>query len=188
MKFETNIETRKLQVDLAISIVLICISVLFGTLFLGYTVIRFQTPVWPPMGMDKVPYLYPTVSTVVIVLSSIFYSLFTRSLDKSEAKPFYFYLVFLLGLGFCVSQGFLWSQLNDLHIYKSSGIWGSVLHGFTWIHFAHIIGSLLMMIMGIVKIIRGSFAVSRTFFYQSGRIWHLLGAIWLIMYFGIFIF
>ena len=188
MKIETNIETRKLQVDLAVSIVLVCISVLFGTLFLGYTVIRFQTPVWPPMGMDKVPSFYPTLSSVIIILSSFFYSLYNRSLAKSEETSIYFYLVFLLGIGFCVSQGFLWSQLHELHIYKNSGIWGSVLHGFTWIHFAHIVGSLIMMVIGAIKIIRQRALQSQTFFYQSGRIWHLLGMIWLIMYLGIFIF
>ena len=57
--YDPNVEGQKIVSSIAMTIVLISFSMLFASLFMGYAVYRIQNPVWPPMGMQRVPTSVP---------------------------------------------------------------------------------------------------------------------------------
>ena len=177
---------QDIQSSITMSVLLISFSMLFGTLFLGYFVFRVRSTVWPPMGMTDIDLYYPTLSTVGIMLSSGFYYLFEKKFKSKNLLM----LSFLTGLGFCSSQVMLWKDLALKGITQSSGVFGSMLYGFTWIHIAHVL-------MGIILL--GWLNLSFFIFKKSplnyslrvknvGLFWHFLGFIWLLMYLALFVF
>jgi cytochrome c oxidase subunit 3 len=46
-------------------------GVLFATMIASYFYIRFKTPDWPPPGVPEPKVLYPTLLTIVLVVSSL---------------------------------------------------------------------------------------------------------------------
>ena len=119
-------------------------------------------------------------------------SLFTIYLKKIiSPKPNWYSLVKnLLGLGFCSTQIMVWEIWLYREFTQSSGVFGSMLYGFTWIHIAHVL-------MGIVLL--GWLNLSFFILKKSpnkhlirvkniGLFWHFLGLVWLLMYLFLFVF
>ena len=179
-------DIKQIQSSITMTVLLVSFSMLFATLFLGYFVFRVRSTVWPPMGMTDINLYYPTLSTLIILLSSGFYYLF----EKNHKSKNLLMLSFLLGLGFCSTQIMVWRDLALQGITQSSGVFGSMLYGFTWIHIAHVF-------MGIVLL--GWLNLSFFIFKKSpnkhlirvkniGLFWHFLGLVWLLMYLFLFVF
>jgi len=59
-------------------VTLISFAMLFATLMMGFAMFRFTSPVWPPSGMEKPSLVLPTLSTVLIALSSACYYWFEK--------------------------------------------------------------------------------------------------------------
>jgi len=185
-----NIE--KVQSSITMIVLLVSFSMLFATLFLGYMVYRVRATVWPPMGMNDLGLVYPLVSTVIIFLSSAAYYLFENKVNSqkiNDAKS-YLFTSFALGLGFCASQFLVWRDLAIRGITQSSGVFGSMLYGFTWIHIAHVAMGILLLfwmahkVRGLVQVeYRDMLRVKNV-----GMFWHFLGLVWLIMFLGLFVF
>lgn len=185
-----TLEHRKLQVSVGGGVIMISFAMLFATLFLGYAIYRFSHPVWPPQGFQNISVFWPSISTAVIAISSIFLEWSYAAFEKGELKVFkkFWYLTLSLGLAFVLSQFFVWNSLNFIGVYYNSGILGSILHGFTWIHAAHVI-------LGIISLLF-LFPVTRLNHYQESfvpkfllikKFWHFLGVVWLLMYIGLFL-
>ncbi len=170
--------------SIAMTVVLISFSMLFATLFLGYALYRSSSTVWPPMGLAQVPLKLPLISTSFILISS-----FTFWRARSQKLQWVF-LTFLLGLGFLISQVIFWKDLKEnLSIYPSTGIFGSLLYGLTWIHAAHLILGLagimfLLLPYFFKKMQQKSFAT----FKNVEKFWHFLGVTWLLILVSLFIF
>ena len=159
---------------------------------MGYMVYRVRATVWPPMGMNDLSLFYPSISTVLIILSSVTYFLFEQQLreEKPSAAKKMLLSSLGLGLGFCVSQFMVWSDLAFRGITQGSGIFGSMIYGFTWIHIAHVaIGvSLLAWLAYKVRNI-STMEIKDTLRAKNvGMFWHFLGLVWLIMYLILFVF
>lgn len=176
---------KELVSSVSMLVTLISFSMLFATLFLGFALYRVSNDVWPPMGMEKVNLLIPSISTLIIFLSSLSYWLFEKNQDSQKAKG-YLFLTFLLGFGFLISQIYLWKGLNAKGLYVGSGIYPSILHAFTWVHAAHLLLGLFSLIFVGVKFLNTSKSYVRSTIKNVGMFWHFLGLIWLIIYLIIF--
>ena len=88
----------------------------------------------------------PSLSTGII-LSSLTYFLMESSFKKLNEKKrkTYFLLTELLILAFALSQFNLWNELSKVGINSDSGILGSMIYGFTWIHAGHILVGFLLV-------------------------------------------
>lgn len=180
---------REHQSKIAMMVAYVSWSMLFATLMLGYAVYRFSSTSWPPSGFERISLFWPMMSTIILALSSFTFYLASRSYLKREKKNFSFYIVltFLLGIGFMASQYMLWQKLNLAGQYVSAGIFPSILHGFTWIHAAHVVCALLGVIYLLFQMRVESFKKNKKLLVKNiENFWHFLGVVWLIMFVALF--
>lgn len=186
-----NIETQKSAASIAMFTAMISFSMLFLTLFMGYAMYRLRANTWPPMGMDKVELLIPTLSLLVAIISSLFLEQSKKHLQQgSLAKGRRYYIAtFLLGLVFVVLQFLFWKELNSNGLYMDSGIFGSLIFGFSWIHVAHIfigifaLGWFLSTVIGMKRVE----LLDNIKLGAISSFWHFLGIVWFLIYLFVFL-
>lgn len=182
---------EKMTSSIAMILTLVSLSMLFATLMLGYVAYRFTSDVWPPLGMERAALELPTLSTVIILVSSLTYYLTETSFLSQKLKQFkvFFSLTFLLGVGFMISQMFLWKNLEATGIYVDTTVFGSIIYAFTWIHAAHVIGGIVALLFLIPSLTgKRDYLKGQIWVKNVGQYWHFLGIVWFILYFSIFIF
>jgi len=181
---ESHIERQKQSAKVAMIFVLVSFSMLFATLLLGHVAYRLTADQWPPMGMPKVPLTFPILSTGLIFVSGFFLWRYQKSLKMGELLA-----TVIFGFFFLVSQGLFWGQLNELGIYVRTGIFASLLHGLTWIHAAHLVGGLVLLLWAVGQRFRYGRKVDwprltgrdQIFLMCTAQFWHFLGIVWLVM-------
>src|SRR3989338_2160252 len=141
-------ENKQATSSLAMAVTLISFGMLFATLFLIYALIRGSSQTWPPEELKAISLYYPIFSSIAIVLSSIALYTGQKKIKADYFHTFKYWLLIslLLGVGFLVGQTLLWKSLSNIGIYSSSGIIGSLIYGFTWIHAAHAILCLIALL------------------------------------------
>lgn len=184
-----SITRSSLQINLAKNIVFISMAMLFATLFMGYAFYRSSAEFWPPIGTQGVPLTVPSLSTLFIFLSSLSCFLIPGHIKRGSFRSAHTYLnlTILCGLGFMVSQSYLWNQMKSLGLIPSSGIFASLIYAFTWIHFAHMLIGLLGLIY-LKKILRPETPELMVKTQSIEQFWYFLKIIWLIIFFTLFIF
>lgn len=177
-------ELQNLRNSVGMTVALISFGMMFATLFLGYFLVRSNAPTWPPVEISNMPMLLPFLSTLVMGLSSFTY--FKLEKDASHRKHFWF-ATMALGISFLVLQWNLWGALKASGILVSNGNVPSMVYAFTWLHAAHIVmGLMLLMWLG-HYIFRKPEAVTALTLLNVGKFWHFLGAVWLLMYLMLFV-
>ncbi len=189
--YKVNEKREKMTSSIAMVMTLVSFSMLFATLMLGYIAYRFTSDVWPPVGMQRANLGLPTISTVIILISSLTYFLTEKANESGNSKGVvrYFGLTFFLGLGFMVSQLFLWSDLKASGIFVDTTVFGSIIYAFTWVHAAHVVGGIIGLVLLIPSIMgKRDELRNHIWFKNVGQFWHFLGIVWAIIYFSIFVF
>jgi cytochrome c oxidase subunit 3 len=178
-----------LQNNLATMVVLLSGTMLFATLFMGYAVYRTSATYWPPLGIPKVGLLIPFLSTVVIVISSWFaYQVRTHmKVGNLEKAHFHLNWTLFFGSAFLLVQSYLWFHMKNTGVFVgTSGIFGSVLYGFTWIHAVHmVLGLGALIFLKLVLKVGNPNNLQRTI--NVEKFWHFLGVIWIIMFLTLFV-
>lgn len=179
----------ELQNNLAMTVTLVMGSMLFATLFMGYAIYRTSATVWPPLGIPKISLTVPFLSTIVVALSSWFMykvKVLVSENDLLAGHKNLNYTIFF-GATFLLIQCYLWFYLKNTGVFLgTSGIFGSVLYGFTWIHAIH-----MVMGMGALAYLKfalrpaGMDKLQKTI--NVEKFWHFLGFIWFIMFLIIFV-
>jgi len=170
-------------------IVLLSGAMLFATLFMGYAIYRTSAPVWPPLGIPKISLFIPFLSTLVISVSSWFAYQFKTYVKVSNFIKAHSNLnwTLLTGFGFLAMQSYFWFHLKNTGVFLgTSGIFGSVIYGYTWIHAIHMVlglGSLTYLKIVLrpetVNVVQKAINVE--------KFWHFLGIIWIIMFLTLFV-
>lgn len=192
-KESREIEAKKIRSSVAMTILMVSWAMFFATLFLAYSVFRVSSPVWPPMGLEKVPLATPIQSTLWITLSSIFYYFFQKSTlrgEKSRMKAF-LSLTTLAGALFMMSQFSLWNEFKELGLYVRDSTFASILYGFTWIHAGHMaLGfAALAWLFIFIKNFKDTEDQRQSLLVKNlGMFWHFLGFIWGLMFLILFLF
>ena len=111
---------------------------------------------------------------------------FEKNISKGIADKRNLMVTLVLGFAFMASQAIFWNQLKSHGILVSSGIFPSIIYAFTWIHAAHIVAGLglLLWLYGTLKTPNSMTAVKVS---NIGKFWHFLGIVWLIMFVTIFV-
>lgn len=184
-----TLEDKKAQSAIAMVVALVSWGMLFAGLFLSYAVYRFQQPMWPPIGMDTISLMFPIMSTLFAALSSLLFEVSRRTYAEKNVNKSrnYFRLTFLMGLCFLVSQYQVWNNLNAIGVMVDTGVYASILHGFTWIHAAHIVCAMIGVFY-LCIVTKKEFINERLITIDNiGKFWHFLGAIWFIMFVILFV-
>ena len=180
---------KKTVSSLVMILVLISFSMLFATLFLSYLLIRSNNDLWPPMGIDSVDLFFPSLSTLLIIVSGLSYKAFEKGHKRGLRKQVFFLLAFVCGLAFLIVQFALWHSLKARGLYADSGIFGSIIYGFTWIHAAHIVLGLCLFVGLLPTIKRGENSLDSVLRIRNvGIFWHFLGIVWIVMFVGLFLY
>lgn len=179
-------EGDKVISSIAMVVALVSFGMLFLTLMMAFALYRFTAPVWPPAGMDKPSLLIPTISTILIALSSLAYFSFETKVKKGLVDRKSLGMTIILGFAFMVSQLMFWSTLKSHGIFVSSGIYASIMYAFTWIHAAHIVGALALLIW-LYMSLNNPDKMTSVKAASIGTFWHFLGIVWLIMFVTIFV-
>ncbi|MCB9094514.1 MAG: hypothetical protein H6621_05540 [Halobacteriovoraceae bacterium] len=177
--------------NIGFSVAMISWGMLFASLFLAYALYRFKETAWPPMGFEKVSLVWPTTSTIIIFLSSCTYYLYQKSYFMKQVKStkFFYSVTVLFASLFLVSQKMLWATLHDSGLYTSSGIFASILHGFTWVHAGHV-GIGILAILFVIPSVKTQNIGNEKFRIRManvGKFWHFLGIVWFLMYLTMFV-
>lgn len=178
---EQNLEQFKNSV--AMTVTLISFGMLFASLFLGYFLVRFNAPTWPPVEIENLPQLLPFLSTLVMGLSSFTY----YKLEKGSEKKKFWLLTVLLGFMFIALQFALWNALAASGIFVSNGNVPSMVYAFTWVHAGHIVMALGLVLWLGIYIFRKPQGLTELKLINVGKFWHFLGVIWLLMYLMLFV-
>jgi cytochrome c oxidase subunit 3 len=170
-------------------IVLVSGTMLFMTLFMGYAIYRTSATYWPPLGIPKIGLAIPFISTLVIIASSWFaYQVKMHvKLGLIEKAHIHLNKTIVLGTTFLMTQSYLWYHMKSTGVFvETSGIFGSVIYGFTWIHAVHMVlglGALLYLKIVLkphtVNVLQKTINVE--------KFWHFLGVIWIIMFLTLFV-
>ena len=170
---------ERLTSSIAMTMTLVSFSMLFATLFLGYISYRFTSEVWPPVGMQSVGLGLPTISTMLILLSSFTYLLFENTKNSK-----WLHLTTLLGVAFMITQFIFWKNLKLSGIYTDTTIFASMIYAFTWIHAAHVIAGLFALLLLTFRLRKDECILWTK---NVGKFWHFLGITWFVIFIGIFV-
>jgi cytochrome c oxidase subunit III len=181
-------QEKLMQNSVAMTVALISFGMLFASLFLGYFLVRFNSPVWPPVEIEKLPQLLPLISTLVMLFSSFTYLMMEKkALAEESTGKIWWWSTFSLGIAFLGTQWTLWATLKDTGILVSNGIVPSMVYAFTWLHAAHIVLALgaLVWLSRFVFFKRADLTEIKLM--NVGKFWHFLGVVWIIMYLMMFV-
>jgi heme/copper-type cytochrome/quinol oxidase subunit 3 len=144
------------------------------------------------MGFTRISLVIPTLSTLIILVSSFFcYRMKNDLIELKYAQSkLNLNMTIVLAVAFLMSQVFLWKGMNATGIYVSSGIYASIMHALTWIHAAHVIVAVAFLIYlrwQFAKNVNTPERLQHTTL-NVEKFWHFLGIIWFLMYFILFVF
>lgn len=183
-------ESEKIKSSIAMSVLLVSLTMLFATLILAFVVYRLSSEYWPPMGMERPSLLFPVLSTILILLSSVSFEFYQSGLkrgDSNTAKSSYI-ITLVLGFGFLVTQTLLWQSLATQGYLVDTGVFASMLHSFTWIHAAHIVLGLLWLLYLIPTLKADRLFMNYEIRITSaGKFWHFLGIAWVLLFVVLFV-
>jgi cytochrome c oxidase subunit 3 len=168
---------------------------LFGGLFIVYTVYRYRNPTAFHLAADELSVFVGTINTIILLISSATIAMSITAIQKKNKRLalILLFTTLLLGLAFLINKYFEWGHHIRDHIYPGSPVLalrgqGDVLfYGLyffmTGLHALHII--IGMAFIGVItmliirdKIDSGNFVLLE----NSGLYWHLVDLIWIFLF------
>ena len=165
-------------------------TMLFGSLFFAYAILRLKAGTWPPDGVEPLPRLLPLVNTLVLLLSSTVLHGGVRAAAETRIGALRAALKGTIALGslFLVLQFAVWVPLWRSGFRIDSGVYGSIFYGLTVFHALHVLAGLVVLLV----LVPGA----RTGRYRSGRqsavrlsamFWHFVDAVWVVMFVAVYL-
>ena len=193
----TNIQTHRddLTSKTGMWFFLFTEMLLFGGLFVVYTVYRYRNVTAFHLAADELSVIIGTVNTIILLISSTTIAMSITAIQKNNKKLTLLLLgiTIFLGLAFLVNKYFEWGEHIKEHIYPGSSILalrgqGDVLfYGLyffmTGLHALHIIiGLVFIGVIGVLifrdKIDSDNYVLLE----NSGLYWHLVDLIWIFLF------
>ncbi len=168
---------------------------LFGGLFVVYSVYRYRNPEAFHLAAHELSVFIGTLNTIILLISSatIAMSITAIQLKNKRLALVLLGITICLGLAFLVNKYFEWGEHIREHIYPGSSILslrgqGDVLfYGLyffmTGLHALHIIVGLVFIGFVFVFIFKDKITYNNfALFENSGLYWHLVDLIWIFLF------
>jgi cytochrome c oxidase subunit 3 len=169
---------------LGMKILVLALSMLFAASIVGYLVIRFRAPAWPPPGVPRLPGTL-WISTLIIVVSSLTMQAAVRAVraDRQRALRIGMLLTTLLGVAFLVSQTLNWFALVAANLTARTNLYGFTFFMLTGLHAAHVVGGLIPLGVVTARAFRGRYSSGfRPGVEYCAIYWHFLAVVWLVLF------
>jgi cytochrome c oxidase subunit 3 len=169
---------------LGMKILVLALSMLFAASIMGYLVIRFRAPAWPPPGVPSLPGTL-WISTLIIVISSFTMQAAVRAVraDRQRALRIGMLLTTLLGVAFLVSQTLNWFALVAANLTSRTNLYGFTFFMLTGLHAAHVVGGVIPLAVVTARAFRGRYSSAyRPGVEYSAIYWHFLATVWLVLF------
>ena len=168
---------------------------LFGGMFILYSVYRYKNPVDFYHGSRELDVILGTLNTLILLTSSLTMALSISAIQKGNRKLSTYLLIatIFLGLLFLFNKGIEWSTKIDHGIYPSSPILlerpkGELLffglyYVMTGLHGLHVLVGVAVLSVMLNFLVRDK--ISQTHFVpleNSGLYWHLVDIIWIFLF------
>ncbi|MEZ4803928.1 MAG: cytochrome c oxidase subunit 3 [Bacteroidia bacterium] len=128
------------------------------------------------------------ISAGIVIVSSIFMQLAYRAAGKDDVYkvPSLLSITFLLGIAFTISQVYAYFALMDMGLFLSNNEAGEISASFVYVisgaHLLHIVGGLILLLVGIVKASRLEIHKKNMIFINVCKTyWHFLGIVWIFL-------
>jgi cytochrome c oxidase subunit 3 len=168
---------------------------LFGGLFIVYSVYRFRNAEAFHLAAHELSIPIGTINTIILLISSTTIAMSITAIQKKNKNLALILLgiTILLGLAFLVNKYFEWGEHLKEHIYPGSAVLalrgqGDVLfYGLyffmTGLHALHIIIGLVFICVIAVMIYRDKIRPDNFVLLEnSGLYWHLVDLIWIFLF------
>jgi cytochrome c oxidase subunit 3 len=160
---------------------------IFGAFFTAYFFIRVVGGApWPAHG-DTLPKLVAGFNTVILVSSSVTIHFAQESIKKNNRFGLQLGMVMTWLLG----ATFLFIQINEyVHVGFSpqDSAQGSVFYGLTGLHGAHVTIGLMLLTFVTIRAFRGHYSAEHHRGMEvPGIYWHFVDAMWIVVYFTVYI-
>jgi len=168
---------------------------LFGGLFIVYSVYRFRNPEAFHLAAHELNVMIGTVNTAILLISSatIAMSISAIQLKNRMLTLILLAVTILLGLVFLVNKYFEWGAKIEHHLYPGSEILAARGQGdvlffglyffMTGLHALHIIIGLAFIGVVFARIINNKITFDNySLLENSGLYWHLVDLIWIFLF------
>lgn len=168
---------------------------LFGGLFIVYSVYRYRNPVAFHQAAHELSVVIGTANTIILLISSTTIAMSITALQTKNKKLCLFLMgvTIILGLAFLVNKYFEWGAHFREHIYPGSSVLALRGHGdvlfyglyffMTGLHALHIIIGLIFILVIAVSIFRDKInSENYVLLENSGLYWHLVDLIWIFLF------
>jgi cytochrome c oxidase subunit 3 len=153
---------------------------LFAGLFFAYAITRVRALAWPPPDLPALPRALPAVGTVALAAASLLLERGRRARVPAGALA----LAWLAAAAFLFVQLVVWASAWRAGLRPETGSYASVFYGLTGFHGLHVLVGLGGLALVMARARRGG---ART----ALRLWtlyfHMVGALWLAMYVGMYL-
>ncbi len=168
---------------------------LFGGLFIVYSIYRFRNPVAFHLAGEELNDTFGIINTVILLVSSMTVAMSITAMQKSNTKLCMRLLIVtvVLGLIFLVNKYFEWSIKLEHGLYPGSNFLKELGHGdtlffglyfmMTGLHALHIIAGLTILIVVMTYIKKKKVRPDKYAFLENGGLyWHLVDLIWIFLF------
>lgn len=128
------------------------------------------------------------ISAGIVIVSSIFMQMAYRSAQRDDIYkiPSLLTITLICGIAFCISQFYGWLNLMDRGLFFSNKEPAEISASFVYVisaaHFAHIIGGLILLTVGITRASRLQIHKKNMVFINICKTyWHFLGLLWIML-------
>ena len=158
----------------------------------AWPLLHSPDPVLYPAPKDIInPWGLPLLNTVLLVSSSVTLTLAHHALNKNQrgALKVWLGLTVLLGIAFLGFQAEEYIHAyQELGLTLGSGVYGATFFMLTGFHGAHVtIGTLILLVM-LIRIVRGHFNAEHQFGFQAASwYWHFVDAVWVALFLFVYV-
>jgi heme/copper-type cytochrome/quinol oxidase subunit 3 len=155
---------------------------LFGSALASYFYLRFQSPTWPPPGIEKPDLFWGSIATVLLLSSSIPVYLGERSIERGNLRG----LQIGLAVAIALAIAFLAIQAHE---YASATFswrddaYGSLFFTITGLHGLHVIGGILVLAFLELRAARRTVDAEHHLAVTTGALyWHFVDVVWIVIF------
>jgi cytochrome c oxidase subunit III len=169
--------------------------ILFGGLFLLYSMYRFKNPADFHAGSLELSRFFGTLNTAILITSSLTVALSIFSLRENDPKKSCLFLLATIGLGsaFLIVKAFEWTAKFHHGLYPNAAVLltlpkGEILYFglyfmMTGLHAAHVIVGIGVLSVLYARITRGTVSAQKpVYLMNAGLYWHLVDIIWIFLF------